>query len=98
MVADVLHELGTFKIKRFQVVQRRIDKLEILLVVDEDMRNVGPSLDVIFKKVKEAYQKKVGDDVEIEVKEVKEIKDDPKTGKPAPLVVSYVKPDKGIEE
>lgn len=98
LVADVLHELGTFKIKRFQVVQRRIDKLEILLVVDEDMRDVGPPLDVIFKKVKEAYQRKVGDDVEIEVKEVKEIKDDPKTGKPAPLVVSYVKADKGIEE
>ncbi len=98
LVADVLRELGTFKIKRFQVVQRRIDKLEILLVVDEDMRDVGPPLDVIFKKIKDAYQEKVGDDVEIEVKEVKEIKDDPKTGKPAPLVVSYVKPDKSLAE
>ena len=94
LVADVLHELKTFKIKRFQVVQKRIDKLEILLVVDEDLRNTEPPLELIFEKVREAYQRKVGEDVEVEVKEVKEIKDDPKTGKPAPLVVSLVNRDK----
>ena len=90
-IADVLHDLKTYKVKRFQIVQTRIDKIEISVIIDDTLRDVGPSVKTIFEKIKEVYQKKVGKDVEVTVKEVDDIKGDPKTGKPAPVVVSKVK-------
>jgi len=91
IVSLVLKDLKTHKVKQFQIVQTKIDEIEILLVIDDDLRDVAPSVDLIFKKIKEAYEKKVGPDVKITVKEIKEIKSPP--NKPAPLVVSRLKPE-----
>lgn len=89
IISLVLKELNTYKVIRFQIIQNKIDDIEIRLVIDEDLRDKGPSVDLIFKKIKEAYEKKCGPGVKITVKEVKEIKS-PK-GKPQPLVISKVK-------
>jgi len=89
-ISDVLHELRTFKVKRFQIVQNKIDDIDIILVIDEDQIYKEPSFNEIARKIQELYQRKTGPDVAIKVKKVEEIKDDPNTGKPAPIVVSYV--------
>ncbi len=89
-ISSVLHELGTFKVKRFQIVQNKVDEIDILLVVDEDLRDKGASFNEIAKKIQKVYQKKTGPDVTITVREVREIEDDPDSGKPAPIVVSHV--------
>ncbi len=92
-ITSILRDLNEFKVKRYQIIQKKIDEIEILLVIDEDLRNKGASFEEIAKKIKKVYVEETGPEVKIIVKEVKEIKDDPDSGKPAPLVISYVNLD-----
>lgn len=96
-IEHVLHKLQTFKIRQYQIVQKKIDELEILLVIDEDLRNVGASVDEIIEDIKKIYQEKAGPEVKIIVGEVKEIKGEPNSRKPPPIVVSYVKLEDGYK-
>jgi len=96
-ITPVLHKLNTFKVKQYQIVQKTIDEIYILLVIDEDERNIGPSFEEIAKNIKKIYQQKVGPEVTITVKEVKEIKHDKDASKPAPIVVSHVSRKKGYD-
>ena len=89
-ISSVLHELETYKIKRFQIIQNRLDEIEILLIIDEDLRDRGPSFDEIARKIKKIYHEKTGPDITITVKEVNEIEEYQDTGKPAPIVISHV--------
>jgi len=92
-ITSVLRDLNEFKVKRYQIIQKKLDEIEILLVIDEYLRDKGASFEEIAKRIKKVYTKETGPDVKIIVKEVKEIKDDPDSGKPAPLVISYVNLD-----
>jgi phenylacetate-coenzyme A ligase PaaK-like adenylate-forming protein len=96
-ITPVLHKLNTFKVRHYQIIQKKIDEIEILLVIDEDLRNTGPSFDEIADKIKEAYVKKVGPGISIEIKEVKEIKNKKDSSKPPPIVISHVKPEEGYK-
>jgi phenylacetate-coenzyme A ligase PaaK-like adenylate-forming protein len=91
----ILNELKTRKVKQFQIVQRKLDEIDILVVIDENLRNVGPSLETVFEKIKEIHQKKAGPTVQVTVSEVQSIPS--QKGKPAPLVVSLIKPPKGYQ-
>ena len=95
-ISPVLHKLNTFKVRQYQIVQRKIDEIEVLLVIDNDLRDVGPSVELISEKIKETYREKVGPGVKITVREVEEIKNDKNPNKPPPIVVSYVEPENGI--
>ncbi|MCK4365172.1 MAG: phenylacetate--CoA ligase family protein [Thermoplasmatales archaeon] len=86
ILSVVLNEMKTRKVKQFQIIQNKLDEIDILIVIDEDLRNKDPPIDTLFKKIKEIYQEKVGPGITISVKEVKNIKSDP--NKPAPLVIS----------
>ena len=92
---SILNDLKTRKVKQFQIVQKKLDEIDILVIIDEDLRNVGPSLDVIFEKIKEIHQKKAGPGVQITVREVQDIPS--QKGKPAPLVISHIRPEKGYK-
>ena len=96
-IEPVLHDLHTFKIQQYQVVQKTTHEIEILLVVDEDLRNIGPSLTQIMEGIQHAYQKKTGPDVITTVREVPKIKADPHSGKPAPIVISKVSREEGYK-
>lgn len=92
---SILNELKTRKVKQFQIVQKKLDEIDILVIVDEDLRNSGPSVETIFEKIREIHQKKAGPNVQITVKEVSDIPS--QKGKPAPLVISHVRPEKGYK-
>ncbi len=92
-VSNILHKLNTYKITQFQTVQNKIDDIEILIVIDNELRDIGPPVSLILNKIKEAYKKKCGPDVKITVREVKDIKHS--KGKPLPLVLSKVKLKEG---
>jgi phenylacetate-coenzyme A ligase PaaK-like adenylate-forming protein len=92
---SILNELKTRKVKQFQIIQKKLDEIEILLIIDEDLRTVGPSLEMIFEKIKQIHQKKAGSGVQITVREVQEIPS--QKGKPAPLVISLIRPPKGYK-
>jgi len=91
----VVKELNTKKIKQYQIVQKKIDEIVIFLVIDEELHEPEPSVNVIIKKIQDLYAKKAGPEVTINVKTVKEIPSLP--GKPAPVVISNVKPEKGYK-
>ncbi|RLF27258.1 MAG: hypothetical protein DRN05_05890 [Thermoplasmata archaeon] len=96
-ISSVLHDLKTYKIKQYQIIQKRIDEIEILLVIDEDLRDKPPSFEEISNAIEKVYRTKVGPDVKIIIKEVKEIKGDPNSDKPPQIVVSHVKPEDGYK-
>ncbi len=96
-IEPVLHRLKTFKVRRYQIVQKKIDEIDILIVIDDDLRDVGPSDDVIFEAIKQAYLDKVGSNVSVNVKEVREIKKDIDSSKPPPIVVSHVTLEEGFD-
>jgi hypothetical protein len=89
-LTSVLIDFDTFKVKRFQIVQKTLNEIEILLVIDNDLRQVGPSVEKIMKRIESVYAEIVGPEVKIMVKETDDIPDDPTSGKPGPLVISLV--------
>jgi phenylacetate-CoA ligase len=89
-ITDVLIHTNTYKIVRFQILQKALDEIHIQLVVDNDLRYVGPPMEDLINRIMKVYQEKVGPAVNILVSEVDAIPDDPTSGKPAPLVVSLM--------
>jgi len=86
ILSVVFNKMKTRKIKQFQIIQNKIDEIDVLLIIDDDLRNSEPTFEELSKKIKEVYLEKVGPNVIINVKEVREI-ESPKN-KPAPLVIS----------
>jgi hypothetical protein len=72
-----------------------LHEIDVLLVIDEDLRNVNVPLDTIKKEIKTLYESKVGPEVTINIIEVDEIKNKENPRKPPPIVKSYVKMDEG---
>lgn len=92
-ITPIVQDFKTFKIKRYLIIQKKIDEIEILIVVDEELRNKGPPVDLIVDKIQQVYQEMVGPDVKINIKEVNETELDKKSGRKRPTVISYVKPE-----
>ncbi|MCX6667825.1 MAG: hypothetical protein NTV74_06300 [Euryarchaeota archaeon] len=90
--SDVTQDYGVDKIQQFQIIQYRKDYIEILIVTNEELRDVGPSIEEIMNEIKKRYQKVVGKDVHIEIKEVKKVKKDERRSPTSPtsIVLSYV--------
>jgi phenylacetate-CoA ligase len=96
-IEPVLVKHNTYKVKQYQVIQKKIDEIEVLLVIDESLRNEGVSVDQIKKEILEIYQKKAGSGVNISVIEVEEIKHPTDANKPAPIVISHVSQKEGYK-
>jgi len=89
-ITSVLIKLNTYKVVRFQILQKALNEILINLVIDDELRHVGPSVDELIKQIETMYRGKVGPEVTVTVSEVEAIPDDPTSGKPAPLVISLV--------
>ncbi|HUT00122.1 MAG TPA: hypothetical protein VMY59_07395 [Candidatus Thermoplasmatota archaeon] len=66
----ILYELKTNKLKDVRVIQHSLTKIEIKVVIDEKLRNVGPSTEELFSFLIRNFKEKLGSEVEIEIKEV----------------------------
>lgn len=87
----VMHELGTDKIQQFQIVQRKSDAVDFLIIVDEELRDVGPSIDKVFDHLKKRLEDKLNGLVAVAVKEVTEIRrEGGDLDTPPPVVLSKV--------
>jgi phenylacetate-CoA ligase len=89
-ITPVLTKLQTFKVKQYQIIQQDLHHIDILLVIEEKLRHIGAPVDQIKNEVKKIYEKKVGDGVEITIKEVDEIPHNKNALKPPPIVISHV--------
>jgi len=86
ILSPILKNMKIRKVKQFQIVQKKLDEIEILIVIDEDLRNSDPPTDVLFDKIKKIYEDKLGAGITINVTEIKEIPSE--KNKPAQLVIS----------
>ena len=96
-INPVLHKLKTFKVKKYQIIQRKINEIEILLEIDEELKDKEPSFELIAKKIKEIYKAKTGPDVKIIVRKVDKIVNKENKRKPAPIVLSYINHKKALK-
>ena len=71
--AKIMEEYQTYKIKQFQIIQQKIDEIEILIVIDEKLRNTGPSVKILLQELKKRFSEKIGHGIQIVVREVVEI-------------------------
>jgi len=88
----VMHNLKTDKINRFQIIQHNINEVEILIVIDKNLKNIGPKVSEIKKELKKAFEKKLGEGIKIVVSEVEQITMvRPGSATPPPVAISKVK-------
>ena len=88
--AMVMEKYNSYKIKQFQIIQHTIDNIEILVVIDEKLRNIGPPVELLLKEIQERFKKTVGTDVNINVREVSEIEKDVRSDY-VKVVISHVR-------
>lgn len=88
--AMVMDEYNSYKIKQFQIIQHTIDDIEILVVIDEKLRNIGPPVKLLLEKIQKRFKKTVGSDVNINIREVSEIEKDVRSDY-VKVVISHVR-------
>jgi phenylacetate-CoA ligase len=86
----VMRELKTNKIHQLQVIQKSINKIEVLIIIDEENRNVGPTLEKFFEELKKKYKTTFGPDVDVIIKEVKEFRSEKDRPDSKPGVLSKI--------
>jgi len=85
---EVMKKFGTDKIRQFQIVQESLDEINVFIVIDEKLRDVGASVEKLFDEIRDECKKKIGDGVEINVVEVDSVKKD--GDMPPSVVISKV--------
>jgi phenylacetate-coenzyme A ligase PaaK-like adenylate-forming protein len=88
--AIAMEKLNTFKIKQFQIIQHKVNEIEVLVIIDEKERNIGPSVETIFKEIKKLFKEKTSKEVNIIINEVDEIEKDVRSDH-VKLLISKVK-------
>ena len=85
----VMKSLGTDKIKQFQILQKKRGEIDVLIVIDESLRYIGPSLDILYQELQRAFRKEAGNGLEVSIREIKEIPKRRAREYP-PLIKSYI--------
>ena len=91
--AKTMEDFDSYKIKQFQIIQHKIDELEILIVIDDKRRNTGVPLQKLLQELQKRFSEKIGTDINIKVTETKEIQKDPRYLREK-VVISKVKQQK----
>ena len=86
----LLYELRTNKVKNTRIVQHDLNTVEIDVLVDEQLRSVGPSVAEVCAFLKQGFQTKVGPQVTVTVHEVDAI------DSRGPRIISKVDPSQFV--
>jgi phenylacetate-CoA ligase len=88
---EVAQETGVDIIHRFQLIQHKKDELEIRVVINDDKREHVSSVDELLQEIKRRYQDLVGDAVSIDINEVDQVLEDPRSDvNMSSIVISHV--------
>jgi phenylacetate-CoA ligase len=69
--SKVLYELKTTKVRENKIIQHSMNKIEIKLVIDNEIKD--PHNEKIFSIIKKGFQEKVGQEVEIQIGEIESV-------------------------
>ena len=70
ILGETVDETKANKIRRIQIIQHDIDNLEINVLFDRDLRNVGVSPEKMFNILKRKLLEKISTKIHLEIKEV----------------------------
>ena len=96
VVGETMFTLKTDKISRIQIVQESLDKIEILVIIDETKKKIPPSTDKLFSELESGYKKLLGQGVKIEVKEATKLRGEDSNPDSTPGILSKIEPHKYI--
>lgn len=71
--AKVMEYFNSYKIRQFQIIQHQSNLIEIFIVIDEKLRNVGVPVDELFIELKKRFTEMIGQGVDIRITEIDEI-------------------------
>jgi len=91
-IGKVLYELKVNKIKRIQIVQNRIDAIQLRILFDTHLRDVGSSVEETLSRIHQALQERLGTQLEITLLEVERFDEK------APYVLSTVDRTRVVEK
>ncbi|KYK29357.1 hypothetical protein AYK20_09820 [Thermoplasmatales archaeon SG8-52-1] len=88
---SVMLRLGTDIIQQFQIIQQKIDEIDIYVVLVQQISKKEPSKEIIFKELRKEFIKNFGDDIKINIIQVDKIKTSrDNSATPPPVVISRV--------
>lgn len=73
---EVAQETGVDIIHRFQIIQHKKDAIEIRVIINEGLREQVQDIDGMIQEIKNRYQKLIGPEVTIDIKEVDAVVED----------------------
>ncbi len=78
VLGETIHETKANKIQRIQIIQNKINSLEIKVLFYKELRNVGASPEIIFGVLKRKFLEKSGSNIQLTISEVKhfDVKDE----------------------
>ena len=74
IIGEVISETKANKISRIQIIQHRLDKIEIRVLFDKELRDVGATPEEIFGILKRKLSEKMGSEIQFVIKEVDKFK------------------------
>ena len=89
---ETVYELKANKIRRIQIIQHKIDSLELKILFDEDLRDIGPTSEEIFSLLKRKLLEKFDSGINLVITEVD------KFDKKTPYFVSKIDRAKFVEK
>jgi phenylacetate-CoA ligase len=66
---EISEKIDITKLKRSQLIQHKLNKLEMVTLVNDDLRNAEPSLEKIFETIRKELKEKYGPDIDIAFRE-----------------------------
>jgi len=72
-LAEATGKYNTYQIKRFQIIQKKIDEIEINVEIDEDQRDKKVKVEKLLKEIERNYEKFLEENMKVTVKEVKKV-------------------------
>ncbi len=88
--AKVMQHFNSYKIKQFQIVQHELNDIEILIVIDEKLRNKGVAITDLIEELQKRFKEKIGEEVTLRVTETDSIQKDARANQ-IKVIVSKIK-------
>jgi phenylacetate-CoA ligase len=89
-VGFVMQKMKTDKIHMIQLVQEKLDKIELRVIIDEAKRDLPPKTDVFLDELRKEFQKLLGSEVDVSVKDTKKFKHEPDRPDSTPGILSNI--------
>ena len=93
--AKIMEKYNSYKIRQFQIVQHQLNDIEIFIVIDEKLRDIGVPFNELFRELQQQFTQTIGQDVSVRITETDEIQKDVRVDR-VKLVISKVQHQKNV--